>query len=114
MKLYKVFGFLFFGAILLFTSCQRALSEKIVIAVAANMQVPMEVIAKRFTEKHGVSCELIIGSSGKLTAQIVEGAPYDIFVAANMKYPRSEEHTSELQSRENLVCRLLLEKKKKH
>src|SRR5690606_41338471 len=28
-----------------------------------------------------------------------------------LKYPRSEEHTSELQSRENLVCRLLLEKK---
>src|SRR5690606_40254294 len=27
---------------------------------------------------------------------------------------RSEEHTSELQSRENLVCRLLLEKKKKN
>src|SRR6266511_5955603 len=27
--------------------------------------------------------------------------------------PRSEEHTSELQSRENLVCRLLLEQKKK-
>src|SRR5690606_40362427 len=29
-----------------------------------------------------------------------------------IKDPRSEEHTSELQSRENLVCRLLLEKKK--
>src|SRR2546427_8636476 len=28
--------------------------------------------------------------------------------------PRSEEHTSELQSQSNLVCRLLLEKKKKH
>src|SRR5690606_40563630 len=28
--------------------------------------------------------------------------------------PRSEEHTSELQSREKLVCRLLLEKKKTH
>src|SRR5690606_41384229 len=28
--------------------------------------------------------------------------------------PRSEEHTSELQSRENLVCRLLLEKQKLH
>src|SRR5690242_21705763 len=28
--------------------------------------------------------------------------------------PRSEEHTSELQSHVNLVCRLLLEKKKKH
>src|SRR5690606_40645572 len=30
------------------------------------------------------------------------------------KRKRSEEHTSELQSRENLVCRLLLEKKNKH
>src|SRR2546430_10128075 len=29
------------------------------------------------------------------------------------KMPRSEEHTSELQSQSNLVCRLLLEKKKK-
>src|SRR5690606_40368761 len=31
---------------------------------------------------------------------------------ASCVIPRSEEHTSELQSRENLVCRLLLEKKK--
>src|SRR5690606_41009356 len=34
----------------------------------------------------------------------------DVFAAAGLD--RSEEHTSELQSRENLVCRLLLEKKK--
>src|SRR5690606_42059233 len=33
---------------------------------------------------------------------------------AELRASRSEEHTSELQSRENLVCRLLLEKKKKH
>src|SRR3712207_8805939 len=32
---------------------------------------------------------------------------------ANVGEPRSEEHTSELQSRQYLVCRLLLEKKKK-
>src|SRR5256886_16809214 len=34
------------------------------------------------------------------------------FVAAARGYRRSEEHTSELQSQSNLVCRLLLEKKK--
>src|SRR3712207_8764280 len=34
--------------------------------------------------------------------------------AATKAAPRSEEHTSELQSRQYLVCRLLLEKKKKH
>src|SRR2546422_5390042 len=35
-------------------------------------------------------------------------------VKQNAKTPRSEEHTSELQSRLHLVCRLLLEKKKKN
>src|SRR5690606_4776114 len=43
--------------------------------------------------------------------------PRDV-ASRNAKYVcdegRSEEHTSELQSRENLVCRLLLEKKNKH
>src|SRR5258707_10684718 len=33
--------------------------------------------------------------------------------ASRRRYKRSEEHTSELQSRQYLVCRLLLEKKKK-
>src|SRR3712207_8130812 len=36
-----------------------------------------------------------------------------IVVAEITKWPRSEEHTSELQSRQYLVCRLLLEKKNK-
>src|SRR2546422_5956418 len=38
----------------------------------------------------------------------------DVVVAAVRHEDRSEEHTSELQSRLHLVCRLLLEKKKKH
>src|SRR2546430_9985699 len=36
----------------------------------------------------------------------------DVRVVAATNKPRSEEHTSELQSQSNLVCRLLLEKKK--
>src|SRR2546430_13345479 len=36
-----------------------------------------------------------------------------VVVRELVKYDRSEEHTSELQSQSNLVCRLLLEKKKK-
>src|SRR3712207_7576012 len=35
------------------------------------------------------------------------------FAAISARWQRSEEHTSELQSRQYLVCRLLLEKKKK-
>src|SRR5690606_40946771 len=45
---------------------------------------------------------------GQVTAEAVEAE-----AAPPTPGPRSEEHTSELQSRENLVCRLLLEKKKK-
>src|SRR5258707_6521661 len=37
-----------------------------------------------------------------------------VAVEATAALPRSEEHTSELQSRQYLVCRLLLEKKKKY
>src|SRR5690606_41978683 len=44
-------------------------------------------------------------------AQFARHDTHDLLVAA--MGIRSEEHTSELQSRENLVCRLLLEKKKK-
>src|SRR3989449_8389212 len=36
-----------------------------------------------------------------------------MFLSQGFRVPRSEEHTSELQSRLHLVCRLLLEKKKK-
>src|SRR5690349_23991304 len=40
-------------------------------------------------------------------------SPVDLQLAVCRGRPRSEEHTSELQSRRDLVCRLLLEKKKK-
>src|SRR5690606_40361246 len=39
--------------------------------------------------------------------------PHQNIIVTGKVQGRSEEHTSELQSRENLVCRLLLEKKKK-
>src|SRR5260370_15836424 len=55
----------------------------------------------------------------KLAAQLAEGSPglaieMDVDGEARAAHgERSEEHTSELQSHLNLVCRLLLEKKKK-
>src|SRR5690606_40305386 len=64
------------------------------------------------------------GTEDVLTMRVNPGIPippessmfhgvYDEDVKDLPSFKRSEEHTSELQSRENLVCRLLLEKKKK-
>src|SRR5207344_3677410 len=43
----------------------------------------------------------------------LDPAGFEVFVPGTAGEARSEEHTSELQSRPHLVCRLLLEKKKK-
>src|SRR3712207_7034554 len=50
---------------------------------------------------------------GGPVAQRLEPAAHNGLVAGSSPAGRSEEHTSELQSRQYLVCRLLLEKKKK-
>ncbi|NAS32594.1 molybdate ABC transporter substrate-binding protein [Flavobacteriaceae bacterium R38] len=73
--------------IVLCTACNTKNDTTITIATAANMQFAMKALTEAFTLQSGIKCELVVSSSGKLTAQIKEGAPYDIFVAANMKYP---------------------------
>src|SRR3712207_7676120 len=56
----------------------------------------------------GVCARSRIGASFRSRVRLDRWPNGDVFTA------RSEEHTSELQSRQYLVCRLLLEKKKKH
>lgn len=60
----------------------------ITVATAANVQFAMEELIQAFEAVHPkVKVETVVSSSGKLSAQILEGAPYDLLISANMKYP---------------------------
>jgi len=65
----------------------RAQDENLKIAIAANLLPAMSQIETLYEIKFQSSVTLIVASSGKLTAQIINGAPYDVFISADMKYP---------------------------
>jgi molybdate transport system substrate-binding protein len=65
-------------------------SGTINIAVAANVSYAIEDLKKEFNKTHpDTRVKVTLGSSGKLTAQIIHGAPYQLFMSANMKYPEA-------------------------
>lgn len=68
-------------------ACQKGNNEKLTIATAANAQFAIEEIAREFEKETGIATQIIVGSSGKHTAQIEAGAPYDVFVSADRKFP---------------------------
>ncbi|TDQ11273.1 molybdate ABC transporter substrate-binding protein [Pedobacter metabolipauper] len=57
------------------------------IAVAANAQGVIKKLQADFKKRTGIETEAIIGASGKLTAQIMNGAPYDVFLSADTEFP---------------------------
>ena len=60
------------------------------VAVAANVSYAIEALIKDFNKLNpNTNIEVNIGSSGKLTAQLMQNAPYDIFMSADMGYPEA-------------------------
>ena len=58
----------------------------LLVAAASNLQFAFTELAAQFEQQTGQPVKLVFGSSGKLTAQIENGAPFDILAAANESY----------------------------
>ncbi len=68
-------------------AARPARAEEIRVAVASNFAEAMTVIAGRFEADTGHQVTLIFGSTGRIYAQIVNGAPFDVFLAADAHRP---------------------------
>jgi molybdate transport system substrate-binding protein len=57
------------------------------IAAAANLNFALTEIAEQFARDRGLRVELVFGASGTLTRQIQDGAPFELFLAADEEFP---------------------------
>jgi molybdate transport system substrate-binding protein len=65
-------------------------ASTLTIALAANVSYAMPSLEDAFNKHYpDIHIKTIISGSGKLTAQIKRGAPYDLFLSANMRYPEA-------------------------
>ena len=78
---------LFLSLSFLLIATLPAAAEKTNVAVAANFTAAAKELAASFRAKTGHKAVLIFGSTGKLYTQIIHGAPFDIFLAADEKRP---------------------------
>jgi len=81
MKPFKLFF------LLAFASC-GLWAQTLTVAAASNLKYAMDNIAVEFTKETGISVKPIFGASGKLTQQILSGAPYDLFLSADVEFPQ--------------------------
>ena len=88
-KAKKSFSLLWLGVLMTFCMLWTipAFAQSLKVAAAANLQSVIKVLGEDFKQKTGITIEPIIGSSGNLTAQIKNGAPYDVFLSADMSFP---------------------------
>jgi len=65
----------------------QAIAAEIKVAVASSFANTMKVIAQQFEDNTGIQVLLSSGSTGKHYAQIINGAPFDAFFAADIRRP---------------------------
>lgn len=64
------------------------LADEVQVAVAANFAIPLKSLGDAFSKASGHTVLISPEATGKLYAQIINGAPYDVFLSADQATPR--------------------------
>jgi molybdate transport system substrate-binding protein len=75
------------AGLLALMACAAAQAGEVQVAVAANFTAPMQKIAAEFEKDTGHKAVLAFGATGKFYAQIVNGAPFEVLLAADDATP---------------------------
>ena len=62
-------------------------ADQVQVAVAANFTAPMKIIAAQFEQDTGHKVQMTFGATGKFYAQIKNGAPFEVLLAADDETP---------------------------
>ncbi len=74
-------------SVLLINGCNKAAdNQPLRVGAAANLTLAFQEIGKDFEELNGMEVDFIFGSTGTLAQQIENGAPFDVFAAADTKF----------------------------
>ena len=93
-KIKTLINVLYISIFLVIFPYKNLIATEIHVGVASNFLIPINFIKKTFENKNNIKIFLSSGSSGSLYAQIINGAPLDIFLSADQELPKKLENTS--------------------
>jgi molybdate transport system substrate-binding protein len=80
-------------AIVVWLATAMAAAQTLTVAAASDLQTALPVIAAQFEKETGHKTTLTFGSSGNFFTQIQNGAPFDVFLSADIDYPKRLERS---------------------
>jgi molybdate transport system substrate-binding protein len=77
---------------------RHAFAAEVLVAAASDLNFPINEIIRQFEQKTGNTVRLTLGSSGSFQAQIANGAPFDVYLSADVDYVRQLERSGLIES----------------